>query len=342
MTKDVEFQTKNRLGIITLNRTQALNALNTAMCLAITKQLLEWENSKDIAAVLIKGAGDRAFCAGGDIVMLHNSGREGNNDAEVFWRAEYALNELIHTFSKPYVAIIDGVTMGGGVGLSVHGKYRIAGPKTLFAMPETGIGYFPDVGGTYFLPRLGRAIGNWLGLSGARIDGAMACKIGVATHYFGGNIEDLMSELSGGEAIDENLRAACGMPPETNLPDAIECFDYDSLGAIFNALEADNSEWAIAQLKILKTKSPMSLHVTLRAMAKGANLSFRECMIRELDLSLNHLKSPDFYEGIRAQVIDKDRNPKWRSESIEKCTESEIAEFFKMNSGILQFIDRGR
>ncbi len=341
MTKDVEFQTNNQLGIITLNRPQALNALNTAMCAAIVKQLLEWEKSTGINAILIKGEGDRAFCAGGDIIMLHNSGRDGTESAEEFWRTEYALNELIHTYSKPFIALIDGITMGGGVGLSVHGKYRIAGPKTLFAMPETGIGYFPDVGGTYFLPRLGRAIGNWLGLTGARIDGALACKIGVATHYFDGDLAVLMSALSSGD-IDENLRVICRPPPNADLPMEINCFDFDNLADIFQALENSNTEWSAAQLKILKSKSPLSLHVTLRAMQRGANLSFRECMIRELDLSLNHLKSRDFYEGIRAQVIDKDRNPKWQNAGIMDCNEEEIAELFKMNSGILQFIDRGQ
>lgn len=348
MTNEVEFQTTGNLGLITLNRPQALNALNTPMCLAMTEKLLEWEKSPKVSCILIKGAGDRAFCAGGDIIMLHNSGRDGTNEAEVFWRTEYALNELIHTFSKPYIALIDGITMGGGVGLSVHGAFRIAGPKTLFAMPETGIGYFPDVGGTYFLPRLGRAIGNWLGLTGARIDGTIACKIGVATNYFDGDIKELISSLSeipigsGNNEVAKILAKICTSPSESELPKGVSCFDHEGLGEIFESLESSNDEWCASQLKILKTKSPLSLQVTLRAMAKGANLSFRECMIRELDLSLNHLKSPDFYEGIRAQVIDKDRNPKWQNESFENCTESEIAAIFKMNSEILQFIDRGK
>lgn len=346
MSDNVIIETCGNLGLITLNRPESLNALNTQMCKDITNALLDWEKDDNIKAILVKGAGERAFCAGGDIIMLHNSGRDKTYEAENFWRTEYALNELIHSYPKPYIALIDGITMGGGVGLSVHGKYRIAGSKTIFAMPETGIGYFPDVGGTYFLPRLGRGIGNWMGLTGARIDGAMACKIGVATHYIESQKHnDLISALSGSqlegsfEQIEEILSEICiNAPKIDDLPQALNCFDNDDLAQIINCLEDSNDEWAIAQLKAIKTKSPIALCVTLLAMKKGGFLSFREAMIRELDLSLNFLKSRDFYEGIRAQVIDKDRDPKWEYNDISQINDEIIAQFFALNPKILEFI----
>ena len=162
MTDQIHFEVFGNLGKITLNRPGALNALTTEMCKAMIKTMQAWEDDDRIGAVLVEGAGDRAFCAGGDIVMLQESAKAGDPRAEEFWRTEYALNELIHRYKKPYIAMIDGIVMGGGVGLSVHGRLRVAGDNTLFAMPETGIGYFPDVGGTYFLPRLGRDFGNWI------------------------------------------------------------------------------------------------------------------------------------------------------------------------------------
>jgi enoyl-CoA hydratase len=343
MNQQIIIETIQNLGIITLNRPEALNALNTQMCKLITAALLEWEKNDNVKAVLVKGAGERAFCAGGDIVMLHNSGRDQTNEAEQFWRTEYALNELIYSYPKPYIALIDGITMGGGVGLSVHGKYRIAGLKTLFAMPETGIGYFPDVGGTYFLPRLGRAIGNWMGLTGARIDGAMACKIGVATHYIENHvalIKALCQNLNGSfEQIEDILAGVCITPPQApEFSECISCFDTEDLGAIYNCLEYGECEWGAAQLKSLRLKSPLAVAITFEAMKRGASLSFREVMVRELDLSLNFLKNPDFYEGIRAQVIDKDRNPNWQFKNINEVTKEKIAPYFEMNGARLKFL----
>ena len=183
MTKQIQSEVKGNLGIITLNRPKALNALTTEMCVEITKLMQAWEVDENIGAVLVQGAGDRAFCAGGDVVMLHDSGKKDGKEAEEFWRIEYALNEMIYHYGKPYISLIDGIVMGGGVGLSMHGRHRVAGDNTLFAMPETGIGYFPDVGGTFFLPRLGTSIGMWLGLTGARIKTAQACTLGIANSY---------------------------------------------------------------------------------------------------------------------------------------------------------------
>lgn len=347
MNEVVIIEEFNNLGLITLNRPEALNALNTKMCEIITKALLKWENQENIKAILVIGVGDRAFCAGGDIIMLHNSGRDNNDNAEIFWRTEYALNELIHSYSKPYIALIDGITMGGGVGISVHGKYRIAGEKTLFAMPETGIGYFPDVGGTYFLPRLGRAIGNWLGLTGARLNGALAYEIGLATHYISNeNKNNLINALketnfNGDNVQIENiLNKYCQTAPQIELSNDVKCFDADNLAKIFDNLQNANSDWANVQLKQLNTKSPNAMAATLHALNEGKTLDFKNAMRRELNLSLNFLKSNDFYEGIRAQVIDKDRNPKWQNQNISQISKAQIDKLFEQNAIELEFINR--
>ena len=319
------------IGHITLDRPEALNALTETMCVQITRALQDYEADPQIGAVVIDGAGERAFCAGGDVIMLHDSGKAGDGRAEQFWRTEYALNEYISRYPKPYIALIDGFVMGGGVGLSVHGRLRIAGDTTRFAMPETGIGYFPDVGGTYFLPRLGNAIGNWLGLTGANIGPGQSYAIGVANAYIPTDQHDnLIAALAGAPLDGSDVAVATVIkdfvrrPPESNaIPDAITCFDEPTVPAILRALDADGSEWALKQAKSLRRKSPLALAITLEAMHRGSKLPFREAMQRELDYSLGCLKTQDFYEGIRAQLIDKDRNPKW-SHAMDDVTQGQV------------------
>ncbi len=323
---------RGAIGHITLNRPKALNALTEEMCVAITTALQDYAKDPKIGAVLIDGAGDRAFCAGGDVILLHDSGKAGDKRAENFWRTEYALNEYIYRYPKPYITLIDGFVMGGGVGLSVHGRLRVAGDTTRFAMPETGIGYFPDVGGTYFLPRLGSAIGNWLGLTGANIGPGQSYALGVANAYVptdmhGALIKALAkADLDGSDlAVANVMKDFVQRPPESDpLPAAISCFDEPTLPAILRALDAEGSEWAAKQAKSLRRKSPLAMAVTLEAMRRGSTLRFREAMQRELDYSLGYLKTQDFYEGIRAQLIDKDRNPKW-SHSLGEVTQAQIS-----------------
>ncbi|WP_427452038.1 enoyl-CoA hydratase/isomerase family protein [Litorimonas sp. WD9-15] len=331
MTDQIITRKRGNLGHITLNRPEALNALTEEMCMAITDALQAWATDAEIGAVLVDGAGDRAFCAGGDVILLHDSGKAGDDRAEQFWRTEYALNELIKTYSKPYIALIDGFVMGGGVGLSVHGRLRVAGDNTLFAMPETGIGYFPDVGGTYFLPRLGTAIGNWLGLTGARLKTADTCAVGVANAYIPTDKHnDLIEALAKAKLDGSDLAVATVMkdfvrrPPVAEpLPNALSCFEKETVPAILKALDADGSDWASKQAANLRKKSPLALAVTLEAMRRGAKLDFRTAMARELDYSLGFLKTQDFYEGIRAQLIDKDRNPKW-SHTEGEVTDAQV------------------
>lgn len=346
MTDQVHFEVFGNLGVITLNRPKALNALTTEMCVAITKTMVAWEADERIGAVLIQGAGDRAFCAGGDIIMLHDSGKARDGRAEEFWRVEYALNELIHRYTKPYISLIDGIVMGGGVGLSVHGRFRIAGDNTLFAMPETGIGYFPDVGGTYFLPRLGKAVGNWLGMTGARLKTADTCELGIANAYIPSveheNVIAALSlaKLDGSEAaVLDVLGTLVKEPPTaTPLPPAIEAFNNDDAVEILAQLRSHDGGWAVKQASLLESKSPLAVQITCEALRQGGELSFRDAMSQELGLSLAFVNTQDFYEGVRAAVIDKDRNPKWSSNDLASVKASEIERHFVPAIKTLEFL----
>jgi enoyl-CoA hydratase len=337
MTDEIQYRVIGNLGHITLNRPKALNALTYAMCEKITELLLEWQDNSEIGAVLIDGAGDRAFCAGGDVILLHDSGKAGDSRAEEFWRIEYALNELIHCYSKPYISLIDGFVMGGGVGLSVHGKYRVAGDATVFAMPETGIGYFPDVGGTFFLPRLGMSVGQWLGLTGARLNVGQTCDIGIANLYVPTDkhsdlIEALgMADLDGTDSrVNKVLEAFSQVPPAHDaIPKAIKAFNCGSVPEILLSLDRDNSEWAAKQAKNIRRKSPIAMCVTFEALKRGINMTFRQVMTQELDISLNFLRTQDFYEGIRSQLIDKDRNPKWSHSSVDEVSPAQVEQLFR-------------
>jgi enoyl-CoA hydratase len=335
MTDTITARIEGSLGRITLNRPKALNALTEEMCVGVTDALLAWRDDDAVKAVLVDGAGDRAFCAGGDVIMLHDSGKAKDGRAEGFWRTEYALNELIHTYPKPYIALIDGIVMGGGVGLSVHGKHRVAGDTTLFAMPETGIGYFPDVGGTYFLPRLGQAVGNWLGLTGARLGPAQSVDLGVATHFVPTDehphlIEMLQNSGDSGMDVEDIMNRHHNSAPTGDIiPDAVDAFDKDNVADILTTLDADGSDWALQQAKLLRRKSPMAMATTLEAMRRGTALDFRAAMTQELDLSLNFLTIQDFYEGIRAQLIDKDRNPGWSHDGVGSVTTDQIDRMFR-------------
>ncbi|MEE9272992.1 MAG: enoyl-CoA hydratase/isomerase family protein [Robiginitomaculum sp.] len=346
MTDQIHFEVFGNLGVITLNRPKVLNALTTKMCKAMTKVMLAWQDDPRIGAVLVEGAGERAFCAGGDIIMLHDSGHAGDGRAEEFWRTEYALNELIYCYKKPYISMIDGIVMGGGVGLSVHGRLRVAGDNTLFAMPETGIGYFPDVGGTYFLPRLGRDIGNWLGLTGARLKTAQTCAYGIANVYIPSDQHEAFktalakAPLDGLDGPVMNVIKGFVKQPEMpgTAPAGLAAFDKDTLPEIYAALHADKSGWAAKQLSFLESKSPLAVYITFEALRRGAGFSFREAMRQELDLSLNFLYIPDFFEGVRAAVIDKDRNPKWAVASIEELDLDDVRKAFTQTPNELEFL----
>ncbi len=318
---EILFDVRDGAGWVTLNRPQALNALTHDMARQLDARLEAWATDDAIARVVIEGAGERAFCAGGDIRDLYEvMGRGDEPFFDVFYRGEYSLNYRIHTYPKPYVALMDGVVMGGGVGVSIHGSRRIVTEHCLFAMPETGIGFFPDVGATWFLSRMPGEIGMYLGLTGARLGAADALYCGVATHYAP---RDRLHEALDGFCADP------GPPPMAEHRAAIDrCFAGNSLESIIEALEDEGGDWAGETLASLAAKSPTSLKVTYRQLREGASLSFDEAMKMEFRLSQRFCAEPDFREGVRAVVIDKDRDPKWRPPTLAEVVASDVDSYF--------------
>lgn len=317
---EVLFEIVGKSGVITLNRPDALNALTLNMVRLMKPVLADWAVDDTVQHIVIEGTGEKSFCTGGDIRALHDWGKSGAPEATGFYREEYQLNRQIKTYPKPYIALIDGITMGGGVGVSVHGSHRVASERTMFAMPETGIGLLPDVGGTYFLPRLPGQTGAWLVLTGARLRGADALAAGVATHYTpSDNIEALKAALAEGGDVDAILAAHHTAPSDNgeaaNLPalqaDIDRLFAADSVGNIVAALEADGGDWALQQAAAIATKSPTSAAVALRQMRDGAKADFDECMRMEMRAVTRIMAQADFYEGVRATILEKDGAPNW-------------------------------
>ena len=332
---DVITRIEGRVGRITLNRPRALHALNHAMCAAMTDALLTWRDDPVVASVLIDHAGERGFCAGGDIRMIAESGAGDASEAKAFFHAEYRLNHLLFTYPKPVTAIVDGIVMGGGVGISEPAKVRIATERTTYAMPETGIGLFPDVGGGWFLPRLPGFTGTWIALTGVRLKAADTVALGIHTHFvpsdkLGALKAELLADQSAPKLVADRRAADPGLPPIDNHRDAIdELFAHDTVEEIFAALELDGSEWALAQLDTLRTKSPQSLKVTLRQLRTGATLeSFAENMAMEYRLGGRVVSTHDFQEGVRAVIIDKDNAPKWSPAELSGVTDGDLDTLF--------------
>uniref|UniRef100_A0A8C5QD75 3-hydroxyisobutyryl-CoA hydrolase n=1 Tax=Leptobrachium leishanense TaxID=445787 RepID=A0A8C5QD75_9ANUR len=304
-------------GVITLNRPKALNALNLNMIRLIFPQLKSWNEDPETSFVLIRGAGEKAFCAGGDIRAVTEAGKAGNSLAQDFFREEYNLNNAIGTLKKPYIALIDGITMGGGVGLSVHGHFRVASEKTLFAMPETGIGLFPDVGGGYFLPRLPGKIGLYISLTGFRLKGRDVQKAGIATHFVdSAKILSLEKELftlksPSKEDIANVLdnyqkQSVAGKDNPFVLDEHMDninsLFSANSVEEIFENLKRDGSPFALKQLETLNKMSPTSLKITFRQLKEGASMTLQEVLAMEYRLSQACMRGHDFYEGVRADM----------------------------------------
>lgn len=342
-TNDVLIRQDGRVGKIILNRPKALHALNLEMCEAILAALDAWKNDDGLDLVLVTHADDsRGFCAGGDIRMLAESGAADGAEARAFFATEYKMNAAIKAFPKPYVAIMDGVTMGGGVGLSVHGSHRIATERTLFAMPETGIGLFPDVGGGWFLPRLRGELGTWLALTGARLKGGDVAAARVATHFLPSElIPNLISQIenadfSGGaaELLGEILKNLTHAVPagsfEAHMDTINACFAGDSAEAIVEALKSNAGEWAEKQIATIATKSPETVKVALRQLREGAACAtFEDNMRMEYRIGWRKVCSHDFLEGVRAVIIEKDNEPKWSPTALEGVSEEDVAKYFE-------------
>ncbi len=335
MTDDILISTQDRVGRIRLNRPKAIHALTAQMCEEMSEALLRWRGDDQVEAVIIDHAEGRGFCAGGDVVMLQRSGKEDAGDAKRFFFAEYRLNHLLFTFPKPTVAIMDGVTMGGGVGISMPCTFRIATENTRFAMPETSIGLFPDVGGGWYLPRLPGRVGEFMALTGARLDGAECCYLGLATHYVPQTaLPDMIDRIATTPQRVQGAIGAFTTPPpdariEQNLPQITKLFASDRLEEILAALEADGGDWALKELDTLRTKSPLSCKVSLRLMAEGARrATFAEEMKAEYALAGRVVRTHDFREGVRALLIDKSGDPQWDPPTPEEVTEEMLDVLF--------------
>lgn len=335
MTEDVLIRTDRRVGRLTLNRPHALHALTLDMCEAMTGALLEWRADPKIELVMLDHSGDRGFCAGGDIRMLAESGKGDGAAARAFFRTEYQLNHLLFDYPKPILAIMDGVTMGGGVGISLPATFRVATERTTFAMPETGIGLFPDVGGGWHLPRLPGHAGMWLALTGARIKAAECELLGIATDFIeSAKIEAFKAAvLQDPAAVETHLttfEGEAGRPPIAAHRDQIDrIFAGEMVEAICSALEADGSEWALAQRAVLATKSPQTLKVAHRQLRLGARCkSFADNMRMEYRIASRVVRRPDFIEGVRAVIVDKDNAPAWSPASLAEVSETLLEEIF--------------
>jgi enoyl-CoA hydratase len=316
---DIEFSVRGGIAHVLLNRPAALNALTWEMCVEYDAKLKAWATDPAVRAVVIRGAGEKAFCAGGDVRKVCEEGLKKSDYPRQFFSAEYRVNRRIKTFPKPYIALIDGIVMGGGVGLSVHGSHRIASEGTMFAMPETGIGLFPDVGGSYFLPRCPGRTGWYLALTGARMKAADCVHTGIATAYVPrAALDSLVAALEAGEAPDAAIARHAADPGAA--PIAALRAEIDRVFDVARVEDVNHPGIA--------GKSPTSLKLTFEQLRRGAGLSFDECMRQELRMVMRVMDGVDFYEGIRALLIDKDQKPVWRPASLAEVTDADIAAYF--------------
>ena len=350
---EILFQVKDGLGVITLNRPKALNALTHGMILELEKVIPAWEKDPAVKAVVLRGAGDSAFCAGGDVTNLYRESREnpGGTLRRDFFYDEYIINRRIYRYAKPWISLIDGIDMGGGVGLSAHGSHKVASEKFLFAMPETTIGLFPDVGGGYFLTRLPGALGTFLALTSHRLKVADAVWAGIVdAHVPSARMNELQAALGAADisgpdanrkvqAVIDRFKADAGMPSlPAMMPDIDRCFSADSVAEIEAKLKKHGGEWAQKQLASLLKLSPLAMAITLEQLKRCANRSFEDAMTIEYRMSQRCMRPDhDFFEGVRALLIDKDQKPKWNPPTIGEVTREMVEGHFKPVSNDLVF-----
>ncbi len=332
---DVLFEADGALRRIRLNRPRALHALNHAMCTAIIDRLLEWAADPIVALVTIDHAEGRGFCAGGDIRLIAESGAGDGRAARAFFADEYRLNHLLFTYAKPVVAFMDGVTMGGGVGISQPARYRVATERTIYAMPESGIGLFPDVGGGWYLSRLPGRFGQYLALTGARLNGAECLGLGLATHYIAAeSLDEAKAALAATPGAAEAVLTRFAVsPPDARIlarrAEIDRLFASDRYEEVLAALEAEGSEWAAAQRATLATKSPQTCKVALRQLAESVRLTdFADEMRMEYRIAARLCQRHDFVEGVRALIVDKDHAPRWDPATAAGVTDHLIDTIF--------------
>ncbi len=346
MTADILFERRGAAGVVTLNRPQALNAVTHAMVLSLRAQLDAWGDDPAITRVIIQAAGERAFSAGGDIRALTDLGRAGKHDEMLqFWRDEYPLNAAIKNFRKPYVALIDGIAMGGGVGVSVNGSHRVAGDRFQFAMPEVGIGFFPDVGATWFLPRMPGELGTYCGLTGERFGIADGCAAGIATHRIPtARFAALLDGLAGTVPVDAVLAAfaePAGEGPIMARRRAIDrLFAGTQVEGILEALDREaasasaDAPWAAKTAATMRAKSPLSLKLALAQVRRGKDWDFEACMRVEFRIVSRIVQGHDFYEGVRAVIVDKDNKPRWQPSTLAEVSDAEVERHFSALGGV--------
>ncbi len=335
MTPDLLTHIDGKVGRLRLNRPQAIHALTKDMCSAMIAALLEWRDDPGVEAVIIDHEEGRGFCAGGDVVMLARSGVGDGSEARAFFHEEYRLNHLLFTYAKPVVAFMDGITMGGGVGISQPCRFKVATENTRFAMPETAIGLFPDVGGGWYLARLEGRAGQFLALTGARMDGAECHYLGLASHYLpSAALDEVKARMAEHpDRIEGMLGQAGAAPPEARIAESMpainKLFAADDYEAILQALEEDGSDWAAKELAALSAKSPQACKVSLRLLYDGALMQdFADEMRQEYAVATRVVQRHDFVEGVRALLIDKDNAPAWQPATPEAVTDHMIDTIF--------------
>ena len=331
----------NSTIVCTLNREKVLNALNLNMVRLIAENISNWENDENISGVLIKGAGEKSFCAGGDIVSVYHKKNDPESSLSYdFFKEEYLLNFEISKFNKPWISLLNGIAMGGGLGLSVHGSHRIVSEKTITAMPETAIGLFPDVGGGYFLSRMKGFLGTFLALTGNTLNGQDTIYSGIGTNFLEDkNISIFTNELLNLKKYNfdtlNNLLFKYDIKDKitSTLENYIELIDKNfsksNIKEVFKSLSSQGSKWCDSQLGILTKKSPTSMGVALKQLRLSENLNLKDCLSMEFRICQSMMNKHDFYEGVRANLVDKDRNPQWKPRSVDELDNSFLDDHFK-------------
>ena len=331
--EDILVSVRNGVGIVTLNRPKAINSLNDVMVAGLQQALTTWENDDSVRSVLLTGAGERGLCAGGDVVALRQSALGDGSSARQFWSDEYRLNAHIGRYRKPYVAVMDGIVMGGGVGVGAHGNVRVVTDKTKMGMPEVGIGFIPDVGGTYLLARTPGLLGLHAALTGAPFSGADAIALGFADHFVPHERLHDFTEAVITDGHEDALNSYAEEPPPSALlaqRDWIDsCYAGDTVADILDDLRAHDEQAARDAADLIATRSPIALSVTLTAVRRAGHLrTLEEVLQQEFRVSVASAKSHDFVEGIRAQLVDKDRNPQWSPATLAECDDAAIDAYF--------------
>lgn len=335
------------IGWITLNRPKALNSLSYNMIRQLTQILTEWSTNAEVKAVVVQGEGEKAFCAGGDVRAAYMAKQQGNLEPlEGFFREEYALNALIHEYPKPYITVLDGIAMGGGLGISFNSPHAVLTDRSILAMPETAIGFFPDVGATWFLSNAPDSIGIYWAMTGNRFTGADTLYAGLGSTYLpSGQVSELIAALKTSDNVTATLRKFNQPPAEIPvqlLEEEIHYhFNRSSVSEIIASLESADSEFAEDTLRILRSRSPLSVHIAFEQLRNiGRSASFRQRMQREFRLSQRFMNGHDFFEGVRAVLVDKDQNPQWQPACLEDVTPKQVQDYFApLSVSELEFIE---